>query len=508
MLGTHEAQRSIFQMVTIEELVPEDYILRKVDQAVDFSFIRDRVRDLYSPHKGRPSADPELVFRMVAISYFCNVPENQLEDEIRMHAGYRWFCRLDLHDRVPDRTTLVKLRNDRWGPGGVYDAVLEEILAQCRAAGLVPEKEDQEVVAVDGTVVKARAAMSSLERIEQPVSIEEHRERIQQADAAEAPSPENSDASGSSRNPAPDQSSANDAGPGATDAHEFAASAESTSNGTQDAQPSSTQGDAMNEPSSDSDHRGKRRKKERLSNKTHRSRTDPDARLYAKGPRDGAALRYFVHSVIDPRSGVILATRASICSGYAEREASLQELTNLVLQGYKIEYLVADGGYTGAEYSRDIMDLGIVPLVPAYGKEQPLPEWKLPPNSLEQNHKRIKKLKAVIAHNTVLQMRESDIYEELFPLRQRIEHTWAEAKTARGMSHARGYGLQSMDIQAKMTAAVQNMKRLVQWMKRKPKSGGQVVALNEGKGGSKTRATTLARPFFAPMARRFPAFSV
>ena len=66
-----------------------------------------------------------------------------------------------------------------------------------------------------------------------------------------------------------------------------------------------------------------------FSNATHRSATDPDARLYKKGRGQEAHLRYRIHNVTDVRSGVILSTEASRASGTAERDVSLRQLARL-----------------------------------------------------------------------------------------------------------------------------------------------------------------------------------
>ena len=57
------------EVVMIEELVPQDHLLSKIDKAVDFSFIHDMCKDLYSPNIGRPAIEPELLFRLLFIGY-------------------------------------------------------------------------------------------------------------------------------------------------------------------------------------------------------------------------------------------------------------------------------------------------------------------------------------------------------------------------------------------------------------------------------------------------------
>ncbi len=87
MLGSKENLRRqiAIQVVDIESLIPEDYYLRRIDAAVDFSFIRARVAHLYS-HTGRPSIDPEMAFRLITLSYLLGISENRLFTELPLHA--------------------------------------------------------------------------------------------------------------------------------------------------------------------------------------------------------------------------------------------------------------------------------------------------------------------------------------------------------------------------------------------------------------------------------------
>lgn len=98
-------------LVTIEQLVPEDYFCRRVDEVLDLSFVRKEVKDLYCLDNGRPAIKPERIMRMMLIGYFENYSDKRLCREITMHAGHRWFCRLNFHDPVPDRTSLIKVRD-------------------------------------------------------------------------------------------------------------------------------------------------------------------------------------------------------------------------------------------------------------------------------------------------------------------------------------------------------------------------------------------------------------
>jgi hypothetical protein len=99
-----------------------------------------------------------------------------------------------------------------------------------------------------------------------------------------------------------------------------------------------------------------------FSNQTHRSVTDPDARLYKKSNGQEAHLRYLVHHVTDVKSGVILSAQASIASGTAERETSLQQLSAIRFAHpqIRIRTLSADKAYGTTDYLQALFTQGIV----------------------------------------------------------------------------------------------------------------------------------------------------
>ena len=163
-------QPQLFQVVDIEALLPPRHILRPLRAAIDFSRVREWVDPLYA-QKGRPAVDPERVIKLVILSYFFNHSEREWFDLLPMHAGYLWFGDGTFEDaqrlagapsRIPDRTTLVKTRQ-LWRRHGVFEKVIEHVVNQCIAAGLVKPDVD---AGVDGSQVRANASIHSLQEIQ------------------------------------------------------------------------------------------------------------------------------------------------------------------------------------------------------------------------------------------------------------------------------------------------------------------------------------------------------
>ena len=157
MMGHQPRRASLFYNFRLEDQIPADHLLRRIDAAVDFSFVRDRLHRAYSPI-GRPSIDPEVLVRLLLVGYLYGISsERRLMEEVRMHLAYRWFARLDLDQEIPDHSTVSKNRHGRFRASGVFRAVFEEIVRRCLAAGLV----DGRHVVVDGTVMQANASAQS-----------------------------------------------------------------------------------------------------------------------------------------------------------------------------------------------------------------------------------------------------------------------------------------------------------------------------------------------------------
>jgi transposase len=154
MMGDRQVmQEDLFYEFSIEKHVPNDHLLRGIDRFVDLEDIRAQLRPYYAS-TGRPSIDPELMIRMLIAGYCLGIrSERRLCEEVSLNLAYRWFCRLNLTDPVPDHSTFSKNRHGRFRQSGLFRKVFEEVLARCIAEGAV----GGEAFAVDASVVQANA---------------------------------------------------------------------------------------------------------------------------------------------------------------------------------------------------------------------------------------------------------------------------------------------------------------------------------------------------------------
>lgn len=162
-------------MVTIEDLVPQEHFLRKLDAALNLSFVREETAHLYSRKYGRPPIDPVILVKYLLVGYLYGIPsERQIEQRIQTDVALRWYLGLDLFDRVPDHSTISQLRRRKPTFRKVFRRLFEEVVRQCIAKGLVSGR----VVGADSTHVRANASRASEELVEMPEGPGSYWERL------------------------------------------------------------------------------------------------------------------------------------------------------------------------------------------------------------------------------------------------------------------------------------------------------------------------------------------
>ena len=407
MIGRRDAQGSMMQMVSLEQLVPSDHFLRKLDLVVDLGFVPGFLQEAYPSQLGRPGVDTRLAVRMILLGYLYGLSEVRLCDEVGMHAGYRWFCRLDFHDSVPDRTTLVKFRK-RCREHGLWEELFHRIVAQCGDVGLLSGRH----LMADSTQVTANASIKSLREIQSELT---HAADRLCADRETDPKPGQDDTHHH------------------TDFH------------------GKRYSNATHRSASDPDaelYRKGRGKEAKLSYKAH-NLADTKSRVIVAT----SATRV---SGDDARDG---AQALALLDQFSQRHGILPKT------------LCADTGYGTAETITGLIASGVDPHIPLLtGKPPELPRWKTKTRRLDWQRNRRKKLETAIALQTAWKLSTTRGYQISRKLRHRIEHLFGEAKQSHGLNKARYRGLKKLNEQVTLTATVQNLKRLVKFLDQPPKS--------------------------------------
>ncbi|MDD7983859.1 IS1182 family transposase [Lentisphaera marina] len=156
-----QSKQSEFEFVCLEQLVPQDHLLRKIDSIVDFEFIHHKVAHLYCPTNGRPGVDPVVLFKMLFIGYLFGIrSERQLIREIEMNMAYRWFLGYNLQDKIPHHSTISQNRRRRFQESNVYQEIFDEIVLLAMERKLVDGKH----LYTDSTHLKANANKNKFDK--------------------------------------------------------------------------------------------------------------------------------------------------------------------------------------------------------------------------------------------------------------------------------------------------------------------------------------------------------
>lgn len=304
MMGQAEAQMNLYHTVQIEQLVPEDHPFRRIRPLIDTERIRKLCEPFYCADNGRPSVPPEQLFLAMVGGYLLGArSDRKLVMELKCNMAFRWFVGLDLDSAVWDDTTFSKARTQRFDATDVLEQLFDDTVKTAMKKGWVSLHWS-----VDGTLVKANASHKSFVPIEVLEKPEEYRKTMKRQNTDE---------------PADASKSTND--------------------------------DSGNPTI---DWRGQKR-----SNATHRSSTDPDARLATKSFRETVTPSYTVNGVMDNRSRMLMGIGVNIFQGPAsERQGALDLLTRARQKFYTgPKTLGADKGYFEEKFIRGLLRRRIAP---------------------------------------------------------------------------------------------------------------------------------------------------
>ena len=154
MLTKDKNKPQAYEFVLIDDLVPENHLVRKLDKHIDFSFIYALVEPLYCKDNGRPSIDPVVLFKMVFISYLFGIRSmRRTVEEIQTNMAYRWFLGLKIGDPVPHFSTFGKNYERRFKDTTIFQEIFDAIVKQALAHNLIDAQE----FFTDSTHLKANA---------------------------------------------------------------------------------------------------------------------------------------------------------------------------------------------------------------------------------------------------------------------------------------------------------------------------------------------------------------
>ena len=145
--------RSEAIIVDLEALVPQDHLLRKIENIMDYEWIYERLDPYYCHDNGRPGTDPVVLIKMVLIQHLFGIPSlRQTHQRIQDTLSYRWFLGYGLLDEIPHFATVSYAFCKRF-PEELAQEIFEHILNKALNNRMV----DPSVIFIDGTHIKASA---------------------------------------------------------------------------------------------------------------------------------------------------------------------------------------------------------------------------------------------------------------------------------------------------------------------------------------------------------------
>jgi len=385
MIGTQDNDDLFMYNVSAEQFVPEDHPLRRIRPIIDAKKIRKLARPLYS-HTGRPSIPPEQLFLALVAGYVMGITsERKIVMQLNCDMAFRWFVGLGMNGKAWDASTFSQNRRRRFDKSGFMEKLFDETVKTAMSKGLVSLH-----ASADGTLVRANASFKSFAPIEVAQSADEFKASIRAEDAI------NDDPS--SINTEPPASSDHDKGNPSVDFHG-----------------------------------------EKRSNKTHRSKTDPDCRFVSKGATGTAAYPgYTVNAVMENRNRFLVGVNVEIFRGPAsETEGCIAILDRAKKKlGYTPATLGADKGYFAEGFIKKLFDRSIEPHIAIQNRGR------------TNAHRRVR-------------MRERGLGYQLSQRnRKKIEELFGEGKDNHGLRRLRRRFLERVKDEVLLIATVLNFKRL------------------------------------------------
>ena len=118
-----------FHMVTSEDLVPQEHLMRKLETVLDLSFAYEETRKLYRHRYVRPPIDPVVLVKYLLVGYLYGIPsERQIEQRIQTDVALRWYLGVNLFDAVLDHSTISQLRRRKPSFRKVFRRLFEEVV--------------------------------------------------------------------------------------------------------------------------------------------------------------------------------------------------------------------------------------------------------------------------------------------------------------------------------------------------------------------------------------------
>lgn len=453
----------------LEDLVPENHLLREIEAAIDWSFIYDEVAGLYKEEKwGKPGIDPVSLIKIVMLQYIYGIPSmRQTIREVEVNAAYRWFIGYDIGEPVPHFTTFGKNYTRRFEGTDIFERIFARILQESAECGFV----DARAVFIDGTHIKANANKKKYEKVEVEVPVREYKKQLE----AEI----NADREAHGKKPLGDDDGEEPPKPG--------------------------------KKKDNTSVKKKKRRKEAEKKTIRQSKTDPESGMFVKGEHE-KQFAYVANTACDKHNFILDFV---VGAGNINDSVMFDELyAKVIAKNPEAEAVAVDAGYKTPWIMKQIIDSKRIPCTPyrrpmtkegfykkyeyAYDEyydcyvcpnneilsysttnREGYREYKSDPRVCAEcpmrghctESKACQKLVTRHVWEDYMELAEDyrytpeyrDIYERR---KETIERVFADAKEKHGMRNTRLRGLQKVRMQVTLTFACMNLKKLAKWKRK------------------------------------------
>lgn len=334
MQGKKNYTEQLFKSFQLSQRVPEDNFYRRLKDLLNLQWLYSETKNYYGT-EGQQSIDPVVFFKLILIGYLENLgSDRRIINTVSMRLDMLFFIGYDIDEALPWHSTLSRTRQ-LYGEA-LFKKLFKQVLKQCIDKGMVTGRRQ----AMDSAPVKANASMDSLKEKEVLEDGDDYTDELQDNDEEK---------SSNRKTVSPDRKKSVD------QHHNWKAKAYK----------GMPKGKSLTKEESE-DHVRPRF----VSNHTHYSSTDPEARISVK-PGKPRQLNYLAQVSVDTAHHVI----TQIQSDYANKKDSQclpsllkNTITNLKEEGLQIEEVLADAGYSSGEALQALVDNDIEGYIPNFGQ--------------------------------------------------------------------------------------------------------------------------------------------
>lgn len=333
MQGKKHYTEKLFTSFQLSDRVPEDNFYRRLKAQLDIDFLREETK-IYYGTEGNSSIDPIVFFKLILVGYFENLNSDR---KIINHASLRldilYFIGYDIDEELPWHSTLSRTRG-LFGED-VFRKLFKTVLSLCAKKGMVAGKRQ----AIDSAFIKANASLDSVAEKEVIADGEEFLNELESNDENKVKASKKAE----------------------VEYHH------SWKEKTYKDQPGKGREDK------EVDEFGNTIRPRYLSNHTHYSTTDRDARISVK-PGKPRQFNYSAQTTVDTQSHVI----TNIMADFSDKRDSSslpqvikQTKENLESNGLLLEEVLADAGYSSGSALANLKANNITGYIPNFGLYKP-----------------------------------------------------------------------------------------------------------------------------------------